>query len=145
MEEKAKNKKTSAGCIVAIIFIIIAIIISVCVAKLISDISSNSDSISGIESITTYRNIEKSDYSVSYELTGLTRLVFTIQANTNIEEFNATISIFDENKNVIDSQTVKYEKMTSGSRYEVVFNLSLSESYKADSMKMSNISGKVKK
>lgn len=144
MEEEAKNKKTSAGCIVAIIFIIIAIIISVCVAKLISDISSNSDSVSGIESI-TYRNIEKSDYSVSYELTGLTRLVFTIQANTNIEEFNATISIFDENKNVIDSQTVKYEKMTSGSRYEVVFNLSLSESYKADSMKMSNISGKVKK
>ena len=113
MEEEAKNKKTSAGCIVAIIFIIIAIIISVCVAKLISDISSNSDSVSGIESI-TYRNIEKSDYSVSYELTGLTRLVFTIQANTNIEEFNATISIFDENKNVIDSQTVKYEKMTSG-------------------------------
>ena len=144
MEEEAKNKKSSTGCIIAIVFIIIARIISVCVAKLISDISSNSDSVSGIESI-TYRNIEQSDYSVSYELTGLTRIVFTIQANTNIEEFNATISIFDENKNVIDSQTVKYEKMTSGSRYEVVFNLSLSESYKADSMKMSNISGKVKK
>lgn len=144
MEEKAKNKKTSAGYIVAIIFIIIAIIISVCIAKLISDISSNSDSVSGIESI-TYRNIEKSDYSVNYELTGLTHLVFTIQANTNIEEFNATISIFDENKNVIDSQTVKYEKMTSGTRYEVVFNLSLSESYNASSMSISNVSGKVKK
>lgn len=144
MEEEAKKRKSSTGCIVTIIFIVIAIIVSICVAKLISDISSNSDSVSGIESI-TYRNIEKYDYSVSYELTGLTRIVFTIQANTNIEEFNATISIFDENKNVIDSQTVKYEKMTSGSRYEVVFNLSLSESYKADSMKMSNISGKVKK
>ena len=144
MEEEAKNKKSSTGCIIAIVFIIIAIIVSICVAKLISDISSNSNNVSGIESI-AYRNIEKSDYSVSYELTGLTRIVFTIQANTNIEEFNATISIFDENKNVIDSQTVKYEKMTSGSRYEVVFNLSLSESYKADSMKMSNISGKVKK
>lgn len=144
MEEEAKNKKSSTGCIIAIVFIIIAIIISVCVAKLISDISSNSDSVSGIESI-TYRNIEKSDYSVSYELTGLTRLVFTIQANTNIEEFNATISIFDENKNVIDSQTVKYEKMTSGTRYEVVFNLSLSESYNASSMSISNVSGKVKK
>lgn len=144
MEEEAKKRKSSTGCIVTIIFIVIAIIVSICVAKLISDISSNSNSVSGIESI-TYRNIEKSDYSVSYELTGLTRLVFTIQANTNIEEFNATISIFDENKNVIDSQTVKYEKMTSGTRYEVVFNLSLSESYKADSMKMSNISGKVKK
>lgn len=144
MEEEAKKRKSSTGCIVTIIFIVIAIIVSICVAKLISDISSNSNSVSGIESI-TYRNIEKSDYSVSYELTGLTRLVFTIQANTNIEEFNATISIFDENKNVIDSQTVKYEKMTSGTRYEVVFNLSLSESYKADNMKMSNISGKVKK
>ena len=144
MEEEAKKRKSSTGCIVTIIFIVIAIIVSICVAKLISDISSNSNNVSGIESI-TYRNIEKSDYSVSYALTGLTRLVFTIQANTNIEEFNATISIFDENKNVIDSQTVKYEKMTSGTRYEVVFNLSLSESYKADSMKMSNISGKVKK
>lgn len=144
MEEEAKNKKSSSGCIIAIVFIIIAIIVSICVAKLISDISSNSNNVSGIESI-AYRNIEKSDYSVSYELTGLTHIVFTIQANTNIEEFNATISIFDENKNVIDSQTVKYEKMTSGSRYEVVFNLSLSESYRADSMKMSNISGKVKK
>lgn len=144
MEEEAKNKKSSTGCIIAIVFIIIAIIVSICVAKLISDISSNSNNVSGIESI-AYRNIEKSDYSVSYELTGLTHIVFTIQANTNIEEFNATISIFDENKNVIDSQTVKYEKMTSGSRYEVVFNLSLSESYRADSMKMSNISGKVKK
>ena len=144
MEEEAKKRKSSTGCIVTIIFIVIAIIVSICVAKFISDISSNSNNVSGIESI-AYRNIEKSDYSVSYELTGLTRIVFTIQANTNIEEFNATISIFDENKNVIDSQTVKYEKMTSGSRYEVVFNLSLSESYKADSMKMSNISGKVKK
>ena len=144
MEEEAKNKKSSMGCIVAVILILVVIIGAIAVAKIISDKNSNNSSISGIESI-AYRNIEKSDYSVSYELTGLTRVVFTIQANTNIEEFNATISIFDENKNVIDSQTVKYEKMTSGSRYEVVFNLSLSESYKADSMKMSNISGKVKK
>ena len=78
MEEEAKNKKSSTGCIIAIVFIIIAIIVSICVAKLISDISSNSNNVSGIESI-AYRNIEKSDYSVSYELTGLTHIVFTIQ------------------------------------------------------------------
>lgn len=144
MEEEAKNKKSSMGCIVAIFLILVVVLLTVAIAKTINDNDSNDSPVSGIESI-AYRNIEKSDYSVSYELTGLTRIVFTIQANTNIEEFNATISIFDENKNVIDSQKVKYEKMTSGTRYEVVFNLSLSESYKADSMKMSNISGKVKK
>lgn len=141
MENNAKKQKI----IYLIIFLIsIAILGSIAASKISNNSDLKNDITSAIESI-SYRDIDEYDYSVDYELTGLTRIGFTIQANTNIEEFNATVAIYDNDSKLIQKKEVRFEKMTSGTRYEVIFNLTLNESINAGYMNMSKVSGKVKK
>lgn len=149
MEEENKNnidKPISKKAIVIGVILLIVAIIALFAA--ISNMTSSDKDKGGGSSIIeqiTYRDLQTSDISVSYDHSNLTRVVVTIQANTDIKEFSASVYLYDENDNVIDSQNVSYSNMSSGSRYEVVFNLSLSESWNLDSYQVKNIRGKVKK
>lgn len=149
MEEDNKNEIdkpiSKKAIVIGVILLIIAIIILVAV---ISNMTSSDKEKGGNSSIIeqiTYRDLQTSDISVSYDHSNLTRVVVTIQANTDIKEFSASVYLYDEDDNVIDSQNVTYSNMSSGSRYEVVFNLSLSESWNLDSYQVKNIRGKARK
>lgn len=152
--EEKSNIKKSEGCGCALlagllIFLLVAGIVFLYAVGVFDKKSSSSNSQTGgvdnvVESI-VYRNLENGDFTISYDSSSITRVVITIQANTDIKEFSASVYLYDDDKNVIDSQNVSYSNMASGSRYEVVFNLSLSESWNLDSYGVKNIRGKVKK
>lgn len=149
MEEDNKNEidkpVSKKAIVIGVILLIVAIIALVAaISNMTSSDKDEGGSSSIIEQI-TYRDLQSSDISISYDHSNLTRVVVTIQANTDIKEFSASVYLYDENDNVIDSQNVSYSNMASGSRYEVVFNLSMSESFALDSYQVKNIRGKVKK
>ena len=154
-EEEKSNIKKSEGCGCALlagvlIFLLVAgIVFLYSVGVFDKKSSSSSSQTSGVDNVVdsiVYRNLENGDFTISDNNGDLTtRIVITIQANTDIKEFSASIYLYDEDKNVIDSQNVSYSNMASGSRYEVVFNLSLSEMWNLDSYEVKNIRGKVRK
>lgn len=98
--------------------------------------SSSSDSL-------LYRDVTNSDVTFSEEYT-LTSAKIIIQANTDIEDFYAKISLLDSNGSVLENKIVTYSDMRSGSRYEVTFNISVNL-LKVSSYRVSNMSGKVKR
>lgn len=149
MEEENKNNIdkpiSKKAIVIGVILLIVAIIaLFAAISNMTSSDKDKGGSSSIIEQI-TYRDLKTSDISVSYDHSNLTRVVVTIQANTDIKEFSASVYLYDENDNVIDSQNVSYSNMSSGSRYEVVFNLALSESWNLDSYQVKNIRGKARK
>ena len=149
MEEENKNNIdkpiSKKAIVIGVILLIVAIIaLFAAISNMTSSNKDKGGSSSIIEQI-TYRDLQTSDISVSYDHSNLTRVVVTIQANTDIKEFSASVYLYDENDNVIDSQNVSYSNMSSGSRYEVVFNLALSESWNLDSYQVKNIRGKARK
>lgn len=149
MEEENKNNIdkpiSKKAIVIGVILLIVAIIaLFAAISNMTSSDKDKGGSSSIIEQI-TYRDLQTSDISVSYDHSNLTRVVVTIQANTDIKEFSASVYLYDENDNVIDSQNVSYSNMSSGSRYEVVFNLALSESWNLDSYHVKNIRGKARK
>lgn len=149
MEEENKNNIdkpiSKKAIVIGVILLIVAIIaLFAAISNMTSSDKDKGGSSSIIEQI-TYRDLQTSDISVSYDHSNLTRVVVTIQANTDIKEFSASVYLYDENDNVIDSQNVSYSNMSSGSRYEVVFNLALSESWNLDSYQVKNIRGKARK
>lgn len=152
-EEEKSNIKKSEGCGCALLAGVLIFLLVAGIAFLygvgVFDKKSNSSGNSGVDNVVdsiVYRNLENGDFTISDNNGDLsTRIVITIQANTDIKEFSASIYLYDEDKNVIDSQNVSYSNMASGSRYEVVFNLSLSEMWNLDSYQVKNIRGKVRK
>lgn len=149
MEEENKNNIdkpiSKKAIVIGVILLIVAIIaLFAAISNMTSSDKDKGGSSSIIEQI-TYRDLQTSDISISYDHSNLTRIVVTIQANTDIKEFSASVYLYDENDNVIDSQNVSYSNMSSGSRYEVVFNLALSESWNLDSYQVKNIRGKARK
>lgn len=149
MEEENKNNIdkpiSKKAIVIGVILLIVAIIaLFAAISNMTSSDKDKGGSSSIIEQI-TYRDLQTSDISVSYDHSNLTRVVVTIQANTDIKEFSASVYLYDEEDNVIDSQNVSYSNMSSGSRYEVVFNLALSESWNLDSYQVKNIRGKARK
>lgn len=149
MEEENKNNIdkpiSKKAIVIGVILLIVAIIaLFAAISNMTSSDKDKGGSSSIIEQI-TYRDLKTSDISVSYDHSNLTRVVVTIQANTDIKEFSASVYLYDDDKNVIDSQNVSYNNMSSGSRYEVVFNLSLSESWNLDSYQVKNIRGRARK
>lgn len=135
------------GCAIGIILILSFVILGIFAFRAYRDSSKksgDSNTTNIVEQI-IYRDLQNGDFTVSYDNSGLTRIVITIQANTNIKEFSANVYLYDDDENVIDSQSVSYSNMSSGSRYNVVFNLTLSESWNLDSYGIKNIQGKVKK
>ena len=152
-EEEKSNIKKSEGCGFALlagvlIFLLVGGIVFFYGIGAFDKKSDNSET-AGVDNVVesiVYRNIESGDFTISDNNGDFTtKVVITIQANTDIKEFSASVYLYDEDKNVIDSQNVSYSNMVSGSRYEVVFNLSLSEMWNLGSYEVKNIRGKVKK
>lgn len=81
---------------------------------------------------------------MTYDM-GLTSVTVVIQANNDIEEFSGTVQVKSSNGSVIDSERVTYANMRSGSRYEVVFHISVSQMLEVDSYGIVDISGKVRR
>lgn len=149
MENENKDKldrpisKKVIGLTVVLLIIAIIVVIAV-ISSMTSSDKDKGGNTSVIDQI-AYRDIQNGDFTISYDSSEITRIVITIQANTDIKEFSATVNLYDKNYNVIDSRNVSYSNMASGSRYEVVFNLSLSDSWILDSYQVTNIRGKVRK
>ena len=144
--EKKESVLKDFGCAIGIILVLSLVVLGVFAFSAYRDSSKESgDSNTNIVEQIIYRDLQNGDFTVSYDNSNITRVVITIQANTDIKEFSASVYLYDEDKNVIDSQNVSYSNMASGSRYEVVFNLSLTESWNLDSYGVKNIQGKVKK
>ena len=142
VEKQEKDPIYKIGClalVVAIITAICAILFNVYGCEDGKDDSSPS----GFENI-TYRDVQRSDISMTYDM-GLTSVTVVIQANNDIEEFSGTVQVKGSNGSVIDSERVTYANMRSGSRYEVVFHLSVSQMLEVDSYGIVDISGKVKR
>lgn len=142
-ETKKKEHGLNLGCVILffVVLIFIGVIIAVTIPKDIFD--SEDSSPSGFENI-TYRNVQRSDISMTYDM-GLTSVTIVIQANNDIEEFSGTVQVKSSNGSVIDSERVTYANMRSGSRYEVVFHLSVSQMLEVDSYGIVDISGKVRR
>lgn len=142
-ETKKKEHGLNLGCVILffVVLIFIGVIIAVTIPKDIFD--SEDSSPSGFENI-TYRNVQRSDISMTYDM-GLTSVTVVIQANNDIEEFSGTVQVKSSNGSVIDSERVTYANMRSGSRYEVVFHLSVSQMLEVDSYGIVDISGKVRR
>lgn len=116
-EKKELKKNKSVICLVAILIVLLLIVIGALIIMQFGDDGDSPNSKPSIEFV------DKNDITTSYGITK-SSIVITIQANTNIESLSADIDILDINGNVIDSKTVKYSKMQSGSKYEVTFYLS---------------------
>lgn len=116
-EKKELKKNKSVICLVAILIVLLLIVIGALIIMQFGDDGDSPNSKPSIEFV------DKDDITTSYEITK-SSIVITIQANTNIESLSADIDILDKSGNVIDSKTVKYSKMQSGSKYEVTFYLS---------------------
>ena len=151
-DETSAVKKESVlkdfGCAIAMILILSLVILGIFAFRAYRDSSKESgdSNTTNIVDQIIYRDLQNGDFTISDNNGDFTtKVVITIQANTDIKEFSASVYLYDEDKNVIDSQNVSYNNMSSGSRYEVVFNLSLSESWHLDSYQVKNIRGKVKK
>lgn len=142
-ETKKKEHGLNLGCVILffVVLIFIGVIIAVTIPKDIFD--SEDSSPSGFENI-TYRNVQRSDISMTYDM-GITSVTVVIQANNDIEEFSGTVQVKSSNGSVIDSERVTYANMRSGSRYEVVFHLSVSQMLEVDSYGIVDISGKVRR
>ena len=142
-ETKKKEHGLNLGCVILffVVLIFIGVIIAVTIPKDIFD--SEDSSPSGFENL-TYRNVQRSDISMTYDM-GITSVTVVIQANNDIEEFSGTVQVKSSNGSVIDSERVTYANMRSGSRYEVVFHLSVSQMLEVDSYGIVDISGKVKR
>lgn len=142
-ETKKKEHGLNLGCVILffVVLIFIGVIIAVTIPKDIFD--SEDSSPSGFENL-TYRNVQRSDISMTYDM-GITSVTVVIQANNDIEEFSGTVQVKSSNGSVIDSERVTYANMRSGSRYEVVFHLSVSQMLEADSYGIVDISGKVRR
>lgn len=153
LEKKNYTKSGIIGVLVLLLFI--SILINIFYAIELEDQKSNvtinagnkneneqDESPDGLENL-IYRNITNSDVTFSEEYT-LTSSKIIIQANTDIEDFYAKVSILDSDRNILETKIVSYSNMRSGSRYEVVFDLSLNL-LKATSYKVSDMSGKVKR
>lgn len=152
LEKKNYTKSGIIGVLVLLLFI--SILINIFYAIELEDqknkvtinvggkTESNDESPEGLENL-IYRDITNSDVTFSEEYT-LTSAKIIIQANTDIENFYAKVSILDSNRNVLETKTVSYSDMSSGSKYEVVFNLSLNL-LKTTYYRVSDMSGKVKR
>ena len=142
-ETKKKEHGLNLGCVILffVVLIFIGVIIAVTIPKDIFD--SEDSSPSGFENI-TYRNVQRSDISMTYDM-GLTSVTVVIQANNDIEEFSATVQLCDENGLVLQSKNVTYKNMVSGSRYEVYFALSISDRFDLSIYRVVDISGKVRR
>ena len=143
-EEKIKNTKGDKFIkgLLLFTFIFLCIGIIIVVQSEIKDRSDDSN-LSGIENI-VYRDVQRSDISMTYDM-GITSVTVVIQANNDIEEFSGTVQVKSSNGSVIDSERVTYANMRSGSRYEVVFHLSVSQMLEVDSYGIVDISGKVRR
>lgn len=160
MSEENGNKKAekdhffSCGCVfmifVGIAFIAIMLAISYfsysCEEKkddMNSGYVDDDSSPSGIEQI-KYRDVMQSDIEFWGD-SDLTSATVVIQANNDIEEFSATVQLCDENGLVLQSKSVTYKNMVSGSRYEVYFALSISDRFDLSIYRVVDISGKVRR
>lgn len=152
LEKKNYTKSGIIGVLVLLLFI--SILINIFYAIELEDqknkvtinvggkTESEDESPEGLENL-IYRDITNSDVTFSEEYT-LTSAKIIIQANTDIENFYAKVSILDSNRNVLETKTVSYSDMSSGSKYEVVFNLSLNL-LKTTYYRVSDMSGKVRR
>ena len=155
MEQKENKKITSEeyekkinrrDIIIIILIILLIISIAFTIRSLTlfkEEYEKNNEKESSSSESLLYRNITNSDVTFSEEYT-LTSAKIIIQANTDIEDFYAKISLLDSNGSVLENKIVTYSNMRSGSRYEVVFNISINL-LKVASYKVSNMSGKVRR
>ena len=138
----ANKKKSHLGCFVVCILLFFIALAVGGVFYSLNTVNDNADD-SFVQDL-VYRDLQKSDVSLSYN-SSLSAITITIQANTNIESFSAVVNIIDSNEKILESKNVSYNKMQSGSRYEVVFNLSFMDMLNASGYNVTDIKGKVKR
>lgn len=144
--EEYEKKINRRDIIIIILIILLIISIAFTIRSLTlfkEEYEKNNEKESSSSESLLYRNITNSDVTFSEEYT-LTSAKIIIQANTDIEDFYAKISLLDSNGSVLENKIVTYSNMRSGSRYEVVFNISINL-LKVASYKVSNMSGKVRR
>ena len=143
-EYEKKINRRDIIIIILIILLIISIAFTIHSLTLFKEeYEKNNEKESSSSESLLYRNITNSDVTFSEEYT-LTSAKIIIQANTDIEDFYAKISLLDSNGSVLENKIATYSNMRSGSRYEVVFNISINL-LKVASYKVSNMSGKVRR
>lgn len=137
-EDNTQNKKKSP--IIGIVVAILIIIVIIGAYMIITKLNGEENEVENL----IYRGLENSDVTFSYEVK-TSSIIITIQANTDIESLSADVNITDSDSRVIESKSVSYSKIKSGTRYEVVFNLSFTDIIKANGYSVKNLNGKVKR
>lgn len=137
-EDKTQNKKKSP--IIGIVVAILIIIVIIGAYMIITKLNGEENEVENL----IYRGLENSDVTFSYEVK-TSSIIITIQANTDIESLSADVNITDSDSRVIESKSVSYSKIKSGTRYEVVFDLSIANMIKANGYSVKNLNGKVKR
>lgn len=137
-EDNIQTKKKSP--LVGIIAAILIIIVIIGIYMLITKLNGEENKVENL----IYRELENSDVTFSYEVK-TSSIIITIQANTDIESLSAVVNITDSDSRIIESKNVSYSKIKSGTRYEVVFNLSFTDMIKANGYSVKNLNGKVKR
>ena len=137
-EDNTQNKKKSP--LVGIVVAILIIIVIIGAYMIITELNGEENEVENL----IYRGLENSDVTFSYEVK-TSSIIITIQANTDIESLSADINITDSDSRVIESKSVSYSKIKSGTRYEVVFDLSFANMIKANGYSVKNLNGKVKR
>lgn len=137
-EDNTQNKKKSP--IIGIVVAILIIIVIIGAYMIITKLNGEENEVENL----IYRGLENSDVTFSYEVK-TSSIIITIQANTDIESLSADVNITDSDSRVIESKSVSYSKIKSGTRYEVVFDLSIANMIKANGYSVKNLNGKVKR
>lgn len=144
--EKYEKKINRRDIIIIILIILLIISIAFTIRSLTlfkEEYEKNNEKETSTSESLLYRNITNSDVTFSEGYT-LTSAKIIIQANTDIEDFYAKISLLDSNGSVLENKIVTYSNMRSGSRYEVTFNISVNL-LKVASYRVSDMSGKVRR
>lgn len=144
--EEYEKKINRRDIIIIILIILLIISIAFTIRSLTlfkEEYEKNNEKETSTSESLLYRNITNSDVTFSEEYT-LTSAKIIIQANTDIEDFYAKISLLDSNGSVLENKIVTYSNMRSGSRYEVTFNISVNL-LKVASYRVSDMSGKVRR
>lgn len=144
--EEYEKKINRRDIIIIILIILLIISIAFTIRSLTlfkEEYEKNNEKETSTSESLLYRNITNSDVTFSEGYT-LTSAKIIIQANTDIEDFYAKISLLDSNGSVLENKIVTYSNMRSGSRYEVTFNISVNL-LKVASYRVSDMSGKVRR